>query len=112
MSYCAQATLFYGVLTTQEELERAMGLEVGEDNWEEIEETIEAAGLEVVQMGNMVLGDVDIGVSALTIEVEEGSVSVSEKMTVPTGKLDALTSFLQKHKLSGKPGWVLGATYG
>lgn len=69
MSSTPQATLFYGTTFTTAELEAFFGLELGADNWEEIDERLEDLGFERVIRDSYVDDSDRVIVSAKTIEV-------------------------------------------
>lgn len=69
MSSTSQATLFYGATFTIAELEAFFGLELGADNWEEIDDRLQELGFERV-IRDYYADDSDrVIVSAKTIEV-------------------------------------------
>ncbi len=103
------AILFYGVYLSHQELEQALGLEVGADNYSEIRRIVGKAGLqyEIISDTAVNEGYSAIGVGFQTVTPYENPVKVN--LEVLDTSRAALKEFLTNRKIDKEPKWLLSA---
>lgn len=112
MSSEAQATLFYGTTFTLAELEAFFGLELGADNWQEIDDRLEDLGFERVIWDSYIDDSDRVIVSAKTIEVDRYQYfrPISpEDLHVDIGVGQKYQEFISATGLKKSVGWFLCA---
>jgi len=109
MSSISGAVLFYGVYVSRPELEKALGLEVGADNYEEINRLVKKAGLQYEEIGDSVIseGYPAIGVGFHTVTPYRDPVEVNFELLDSQRAL--LKEFLVDRKIDKDPKWLLAA---
>lgn len=113
MSYQATSNLFYGIVLTRDELAAHLDLNPKDDVFEEMESIASRQGFQIIQFGNMVMGDENLGISIHNFEVDEGYMEVPpEKMVIAQKSLAKLKAFMVEHDIKEFLGWHLTAKYG
>lgn len=109
MSSISGAVLFYGVYLSHQELEQALGLEVGADNYEEINRLVKRAGLQYESIGDSVIGEgyPAIGVGFHAVTPYRDPVEVNFELSDAQRAL--LKDFLANRKIDKEPKWLLAA---
>lgn len=82
-------------------------------HWEEVEDACKDAGLNIIMAGNGLSGALEMGLSIINFEVDEGLMAIpGDKMIVPDASLRRLQKFLDTYRIKEPIGWHLGASYG
>ena len=114
MSLSPCAHLFYGFVISLKDLEAALGLIPGADNFEAIEETVGAAGLERIELGHDGQ-EAELQLNAICViqkECQPGDYPiVFSPEEISYEKKQMIYNFIEDYRLDVKHDWYLGASY-